>query len=179
MMRVAQGDAAAFRVLYERYYRPLLAYLDRRTADRAAAEDLLQEVFLRVFLAATRFDPDRPFAAWLYAVAANLSCDAHRRRAARPAEVPLAGALEETIMDEKVDPSVVLMRQLEAELVREAVATLPLAHRDVVIEHIYKDLPFREIAAEMGIAEGTARWRMHDALKRLRRTLLKSVRERG
>jgi RNA polymerase sigma-70 factor (ECF subfamily) len=174
MVRIARGDDAAFRVLYTRYHRTLLDYFYRRLADRSAAEDLLQELCMRLIRTAPRFDPAPPFPPWLWTLAANLLRDAHRRRAARPAEVPLEEA-PAALLDEAADPATLLLERLEAAAIERAVADLPVAYREVLADRVWGRRPFGEIAAAQGISVGTARWRMHEALRRLRLALRRAV----
>ena len=95
MRRIAEGDVSAFVTLYHRYRRSMFTYFYRRLADRWGAEDLVQELFMRVLRAADRYDPVQPFAAWLQAMATNLAHDAYRRRATRPEETALTELLEQ------------------------------------------------------------------------------------
>ena len=179
MRRIAEGDVSAFVTLYHRYRRSMFTYFYRRLADRWGAEDLVQELFMRVLRAADRYDPVQPFAAWLQAMATNLAHDAYRRRATRPEETALTELLEQEQAaagragaGETGDPHDVVVRWLDAERVRHAVRRLPSRYREIVAERVYADRPFGEIAARLGIPEGTARRRMHEALQQLRRTLL-------
>ncbi len=81
--RLWSGDTAAFDELYRRYSRRLLAYVHRMVRDEPVSQDLLQEVFLRLLEGEGRYDPQRPLARWLFAVAHNLSCSELRRRQVR------------------------------------------------------------------------------------------------
>ncbi len=173
---------SAFVTLYHRHSRSMLNYFYRRLADRRLAEDLVQELFVRVLSAAGRYDPERPFAAWLYALAANLAHDAFRRRATRPEQVSLEalGAQEEVLgaaaaRAEMADPHDVVVARLEAEQVRHAVQRLAPLYREIVAERIYAERPFGEIAGRLGVPEATVRRRMHEALRQLRRALLAAL----
>ncbi len=160
----------------------MLDYFYRRLADRRLAEDLVQELFVRVLSASGRYDPERPFAAWLYALAANLAHDAFRRRTTRPERVSLEalGAQEEVLgaaalRAEMADPHDVVVARLEAEQVRRAVQRLAPLYREIVAERIYAERPFSEIAGRLGVPEATVRRRMHEALRQLRRALLAAL----
>ena len=78
MLRVRQGDAASFDELLRRYRLPLVKYFCRMVRDQALAEDLAQEVFLRVYKARHRYRPDARFTTWLYRIATNLAFNAIR-----------------------------------------------------------------------------------------------------
>ncbi len=77
MVRLQQGDHQAYQALYERWGGRVMDFLLRRTGSRARAEDALQETWLRVFRYAGGYQPDRPFAPWLFRIAVNAGHDAH------------------------------------------------------------------------------------------------------
>jgi RNA polymerase sigma-70 factor (ECF subfamily) len=159
-LEAGRGDAAAFSALVSRYTDELLGYFRRRAGD-AAAEDLLQETFLRLHKAAARYVPQASFRTFLYTIARNLALNHHRD--ARPSH-----AID-------LEPAATHADALEsAELsdrVHRAVDGLSEALRDVVILRHYQSLSFREIADVLQIPEGTAMRRMSDALLLLRRKL--------
>src|SRR5579885_3378479 len=80
MLRVQNGDAESFELLLNRYRLPLVSYFVRMVRDRALAEDLAQEVFLRVYQARQRYQPEARFTTWLYRIATNLALNALRDR---------------------------------------------------------------------------------------------------
>ena len=80
MLRVRDGDAASFEVLLRRYRLPLVGYFRRMVRDQGLAEDLAQEVFLRVYKSRERYQPDARFTTWLYRIATNLALNAIRDR---------------------------------------------------------------------------------------------------
>lgn len=173
VLRLADGDLAAFEVLYRRHSGPLRAHLARRLAGAGggpAAEDLVQEVFLRVLRSAEQFDRHRPFGAWLSWLAENVLVDAYRHRTVRPAEVLLDAADWNGLPDESdaADPAVVVLYRLDVEALCRAVARLPPIYRDVVVARLWEGLTAGEIAARLGITPGAVRWRMHEAVRRLR-----------
>ena len=83
MLRVRDGDAASFEVLLRRYRLPLVSYFRRMVRDQGLAEDLAQEVFLRVYKSRERYQPDARFTTWLYRIATNLALNAIRDRRMR------------------------------------------------------------------------------------------------
>src|SRR5579872_1196427 len=82
MLRVQNGDAESFELLLNRYRLPLVSYFVRMVRDRALAEDLAQEVFLRVYQARERYQPEARFTTWLYRIATNLALNTIRDRRA-------------------------------------------------------------------------------------------------
>src|SRR5207302_4168949 len=84
MMRVRRGDAAAFAELVQRYWQPVVGRFCRQLGDRQEAEDLAQEVFLRLYRARGRYRPQAKFSTWLYHVARNVARNAMRARRRHP-----------------------------------------------------------------------------------------------
>ena len=183
MMAYQVGDVAAFEELMVRYERPLWGYVRRFVRDGAVAEDLLQEVFLRVVRAADGWRQDAKVAPWIYTVARNL-CTDHARRAAtrraRSLDAPARPSGDEDsspkLLLDRVDAKIpgsereALSRELRQHLDR-AIDELPRDQREVFILREMMDLPFSEIAASVGAPEGTVKSRMSLALQKLREAL--------
>jgi len=170
MDRFRRGDARAFEVLVRRHRTPLFSFLVRLTGDRARAEDLCQETFLRVVGAADGWTPRARFQTWLYAIARNQAIDESRRQALRRAD-PLdahpaqAVAADDPSPDRAADGAL-LRPRLEA-----ALAALPEEQREVFLLREYAGLRFHEIAEVTGTAENTVKSRMRYALEALRARL--------
>jgi RNA polymerase sigma-70 factor, ECF subfamily len=161
-----RADEDLVRALYAHHGRPLLGYALRLSGgDRQRAEDVVQETLLRAWRhpEALERTPDaaRP---WLFTVARNVAVDAYRARRARPPEAGPA-ALDVIAVDDDVD------RALEAWQVSEALASLSIEHRRVLIETYYKGCSVAEAAATLGIPAGTVKSRTHYALRALRLVL--------
>jgi RNA polymerase sigma-70 factor, ECF subfamily len=166
LLRAAgSGDARSFRLLVERYTSELYGYF-RRRAGEEAAEDLLQETFLRIHRAAARFVPQSTFRTFLYTIARNLALNHRRDR--RPAATLDSGP---ALPARGPSPSESIESDERAVTVRRAVDGLSDVLRDVVLLRHYQGLSFKEIAAILEIPEGTAMRRMADALLRLRENL--------
>jgi RNA polymerase sigma-70 factor (ECF subfamily) len=152
----------AVRQLYAHHARALQGYVERFCADRASAEDIVQETFIRAWqhlrpLGAA--DPRvRP---WLFRVARNLLIDADRAARSRPSTVRMQPA-EEGRDDEG------LSQVLDHELVTDALQHLSPAHRAVLVETFYRGGSLARVACRLGIPHGTARSRLHYALCALR-----------
>ena len=178
------GDLAAFQELVVRHERPLWTFLRRFVGDGATAEDLLQEVFLRVVRSAGEWKANAKFSTWLYTIARNLCTDQARRAAHRQAvslEAPIRaeGKAEDgsgPVLGESLagtsagSDDVVKDRQLGAEIDR-AVDALPPEQREVFLMREVMDMPFAEIARAVGASEPTVKSRMRYALERLRISL--------
>jgi RNA polymerase sigma-70 factor (ECF subfamily) len=171
MDRVARGDRDAFATLYRRYERPLFGFLFRVGGVRPLAEDLLQETFTRVWLAARTFDAARgQLRPWLYRVALNVARSELGKKRHSITHVPLDAGMELTSdnegeMGEQIDAAA------RAQAVAQAVAELPAFMREVVVLRCYQQLSFGEIAEVTGAPTGTLKSRFHRALAALRAAL--------
>jgi RNA polymerase sigma-70 factor (ECF subfamily) len=153
------GDLGALGVLYERYktrvYRTGLAI----TRDTAAAEDLLQDTFLRLHRYAKRIDTSLPLAPWLYRVTVNLAYTRESRR--KRWQMPLDSVLERMVSSERFDPEWhVEMNDLQNK-VMDAIASLNFNQRIVVILYYLNSLSVKEIAYIMDCPVGTVKSRLH------------------
>jgi len=147
------------------YQAPLVGFvLPIVNGDRHAAEDVVQETMLRGWQHAGELSPERA-GSWLHMVARNLAISSyHRRRRARPREVPLD---ETTVLatGDGVDGMV------DALLIASALNSLSAGHRRVIVELFYNRRPVTEVAAILAIPEGTVRSRCFYGLRALRRAL--------
>jgi RNA polymerase sigma-70 factor (ECF subfamily) len=170
MLRFQAGDPRAFEDLVRRHRTPLFSFLFRLTRDRARAEDLCQETFLKVVRASAGWEPRARFLTWLYAIARNQALDDARRQAFRRTE-PLddparaAQASEDPTPDHGAEGAL-LRPKLEA-----ALASLPDEQREVFLLREHAGLRFPEIAEVTGVPENTVKSRMRYALEALRTRL--------
>ena len=157
------GDVdAAVRQLYARHAPALRRYVGRFCPDRAGADDIVQETFIRAWRHLPQLSSeDFPVRPWLFRVARNLLIDADRAARSRPATVQ-AETAEEGCDDTGLDQ--VLDRQLVADALRQ----LSPAHRAVLVEVFYGGDSVARAARQLGIPHGTARSRLHYALQALR-----------
>jgi RNA polymerase sigma-70 factor, ECF subfamily len=153
------------RTAWSAHANELYGYARRALGDAGAAEEALQETFLRAWRAADRYDPSRPLRPWLFAILRNVVVDEARSRGLRP--VPQDGEAHESA-GEIDDP---LDRAMDAWLVEEALRRIGAEHRTVLVETYYRGRPYAEVAADLGIPEGTARSRAYYGLRALRLAL--------
>ena len=173
MLQLQAGDMRSFDTLVKRWEKPLLNYCYRMVNDIALAEDLRQEVFLRIYRSAKTFRARAKFSTWMYRIATNL-CINTLAKPGHWKETPVAAYLEsesEGLDDRLIDPSdqpdeVVVKKERES-WVRSAVACLPEDQRVVVIMRHYHDLKFREIAEILGCPISTIKSRMTTGMERL------------
>lgn len=185
------GDVEAFDRLVARYERPVWNFLRRFVGDAATAEDLLQEVFLRVLDGARAWRGAAKVSTWIYTIARNLSVD-HARRAAHRETVSLDGsaggstgpavapvALYERLAASAPGPEVMLAEARAKARIEAAVAELPVEQREVFLMREVTELSFAEIATALGVSEATAKSRMRYALEKLRVALADLRQSRG
>ncbi|MCW2601694.1 MAG: hypothetical protein JWM02_3523 [Frankiales bacterium] len=156
------GDSG-LRVAWEAHSGELFGYAYHALGDVAAAEEAVQETFLRAWRAAARYDRTRPVRSWLFAILRHVVVDEVRARATRA----LPGKQEE-IESPEVD---VFDRSLDVWLIEEALRRIRADHRTVLVETFYRGRPYADVAADLGIPEGTARSRAFYGLRALRLAL--------
>lgn len=174
-----KGDVASLDELVGRYRQPLFTWFLGMTGSRSDAEDLFQDVWIRVIRNADRFE-DVSFRAWMWQIARNLLIDFRRKR--RP-DVSLDAVeddddqpLLETLVAPQSGPREDVERADMARRAMEAVGKLPAVQREVFLMRIQGDLPFQEIARILKVPVNTALGRMHDATTRLKQMLMKEKR---
>jgi RNA polymerase sigma-70 factor, ECF subfamily len=157
----AHGDRDAFRSLYRDHSGALLAYAGHLTHDRMAAEDAVQETFLRAWRHLPRLLADeRSPRPWLRTVLRRVLIDAARATHDRTTQLDEALAVGST--DGGFDTV------LDRELLATAMARLSPPHHEVLVATYYRDLPAERVAAALGVPVGTVRSRLHYALHALR-----------
>ncbi len=175
MLRVRRGDAESFGELLRRYRRPLVSFFARMVRDRALAEDLAQEVFLRVYKSRERYQPEARFTTWLYRIATNLALNALRdRKPEVPADAPPeqqdAPPLERFV-DREPSAEQQLMRGDRERLIRQAVEALPENQRAAVILHKYQEVDYRQIAQILRVSKSAVKSLLFRAYETLRARL--------
>jgi RNA polymerase sigma-70 factor (ECF subfamily) len=156
---------AAIRQLYALHAKALHSYVQRFCPDRANADDIVQETFIRAWRHLPQLSADdRPIRPWLFRVARNLLTDADRAARSRPVTVQAQPA-------EDVRDDTRLEQVLDRQLVADALQHLSPAHRTVLVETFYRGGTLATVARQLGIPPGTARSRLHYALHALRQQL--------
>jgi RNA polymerase sigma-70 factor (ECF subfamily) len=171
--RAAGGDAAAFQALVERHRSMVYRVAYQFAGNHFDAEDIAQEVFIKVYRSLDKFRQDAQLSSWMYRIVMN-ACIDHRRRAmpsgAAPfgeeAEHKMMNAMEETPGPEERAYAGELGHVLEVEIGR-----LPPGQRIVFVMRHHQGLKLGEIAQALGLAEGTVKRQLHAAVHRLRHAL--------
>ncbi len=175
---VSRGDEGALRVLLDRYRDRTYGILARSLPNRADADDLFQELWIRVVRAADDFDPTLRFSSWVYRIAVNLVRDHLRRRAAARVVDSEDGSPPERA-DEAPAPDAVAAGNQEARALARAIARLPEGQREVLVLRYFEGLGEGEVAEAAGIPPGTVKSRLHHAVRGLRRELATLREEEG
>jgi RNA polymerase sigma factor (sigma-70 family) len=168
MEAVRDGRVEKLAVLFERYQTMLYNFFLRLTGNRAASEDLVQEVFMRVLKYRAGYMNEGRFNVWLFQIARNAHVD-HLRK--QKATLPIDEQFAETPGREPW-PDAAYEADQEAELVRLALDRLPLQKREILVLFRFQNLKLREIAELMGCQVGTVKAQVHRALKDLSRIYL-------
>ena len=178
-----EGDDSLFEAFVSQEFRTFVGFFLGLGAEPNEAEDLTQEVFLKLFHTAPTYTPRERFPAFAFRVARNAWIDRRRRRAVRPdrlsLEAPSEAAPEARGLDERVgdgaESSVdTLARREEAERLRSELAELPEHHRLVFELGVVQELGYAEIAGILDIPVGTVKSRMFHAVRRLRGALARA-----
>jgi RNA polymerase sigma factor (sigma-70 family) len=168
MCEVRAGRTTALATLFERHHARLYRFCLRMTGDRTAAEDLVQDVFMRMLKYRKTFRGDAIFAPWMFRIARNVCAD-HLHRTAL-----------DTVLDEEADDTpptapaadVRAADDERADLIRRALLALPVQGREVLVLSRYEFMTYEEIAGALGCSAGAVKVRAHRAIKQLRRAYL-------
>ncbi len=173
MRRVAGGSEDALGTLYGRFARQVFG-LALQSLDRAAAEDIVQEVFLAVWHKSSSFDPERgAVRSWLLQIAHHRILNELRRRSRQPEpELDAAGHVLGALPDRDPGPAERTFARHRRAIVESALDELPAAQREAIGLAFFDDLTHEEVAAELNLPLGTAKTRIRAGLQRLRGTLL-------
>ena len=178
MLRVKQGDMAAFTELVEKYKQPVMNLVYRTIRDAAEAEDVAQNVFVQVFKSASRYQSTAKFSTWLFTIARNLCLNEIRRRSRHPAE-----SLDSPHPEQEDQP----LRQFEdvktasppdkllhgelAHKIEEAMADLPENQRSAILLCRQEELSYEEIAEVLGCSVSATKSLIHRGRETLKERL--------
>lgn len=180
MQAVAAGDESGLTYLVGKYHRPIVHFLFRMVHSEAIAEELAQEVFLRVYRARSSYRAEAKFSTWLYRIATNLAANHARdhksEREAQRVELdavdPMTGMTQE-VADRTPDIEHVMVRNERMAAIRREVDRLPERQRMAVLMHKYQEMDYRQIGEVLQLSESATK----SLLFRAYRTLRESLRE--
>ena len=178
MLRVKAGDEPAFEYLVQKYRRAMVSFMYRMTHNSAAAEDLAQEVFLRVYRSRTGYEASAKFTTWLYRIATNLAVNhARDTRHERPEnQLSLDEPDEETgttmdVADSSLTVEQSILRRERMAAIRAKVQALPERQRMAVIMHKYQQMDYKQIAEVLKLSESATKSLLFRAYETLREQL--------
>ena len=173
MLDVKAGDEQSFELLLRKYRIPLVNFLYRMVRDSAAAEDLAQEVFLRVYRARKKYEASAKFTTWLFHIATNLALNAVRDGRYRKMEVSLDAPAEEDepvfqLPAHEMRADERMIQRDRARVIRRAVLALPEKQRAAVLLHKYQEMDYADIARVLECSESALKSLLFRAYETLR-----------
>jgi RNA polymerase sigma-70 factor (ECF subfamily) len=182
MLAVAAGDEAGYNYLVTKYHRQIIHFLFRMVRNEAVAEELAQEVFLRVYRSRESYRAEAKFSTWLYRIATNLAVnharDTKYERTAQTLELnapdPESGTMPEVADD---DPNIEqrMLREERMAAIRKQVAALPERQRLAVLMHKYQEMDYRQIGEVLKLSESATKSLLFRAYQTLRERLKEFV----
>jgi RNA polymerase sigma-70 factor, ECF subfamily len=178
MLRVAAGDESGFNYLVEKHYRAMIHFLFRMVRNQAVAEEMAQEVFLRVYRSRESYRAEAKFTTWLYRIATNLAVnyarDTRHERAAQT--VYLDAPDEETgttpdVADDEPTVEQQMLREERMAAIRKHVMALPERQRMAVLMHKYQGMDYRQIGEVLKLSESATKSLLFRAYQTLREKL--------
>ena len=175
MMHVQREDANSFGILLNRNRNVVVQYLARMVQNRAIAEELAQDVFIRVYKSRQKYEPTARFSTWLYRITTNVALNYFRDEKRWQHNVSLDMQDSEQVRREAKDQAPLveqkLLNEVVAEQIRRAVRSLPVKQRAAVIMHKYDEMDYAEIAGVLGCTPSAVKALMFRAYETLRARL--------
>jgi RNA polymerase sigma-70 factor (ECF subfamily) len=172
MRQVREGNETSFAQLLSRNRTPLVHFLYRMVDNQAVAEELAQEVFLRVYRSRDRYEPTAKFTTWLFRIATRIALNWLRDGKRERGQSSLDDGPLEDESRQVADPSPTaesaLLREAKCEAVRKAIAALPAKQRAAVVMHKYQELEYSQIAEALGCTESALKSMLFRAYETLR-----------
>ena len=175
MLRVKDGDGASFAILLEKHRLPVIHFLYRMVQNQGVAEELAQEVFLRVYRSRESYEPTAKFTTWLFRIATHLALNSlrdgkHRRNEERLDDDSGDGPARQ-VSDQRPSVEQKMVHQARLEEIRRAVATLPEKQRAAVLMHKYQEMEYSQIARVLNCSESAIKSLLFRAYETLRARL--------
>jgi RNA polymerase sigma-70 factor (ECF subfamily) len=182
MLRVKAGDQSAFDYLVQKYRRPLVGFMYRMARNTAVAEDLAQEVFLRVYRSRQTYEASAKFTTWLYRIATNLAVNHARDTRHERAEVMISldepdqetGATPD-LADGTITAEEALVRRERMLAIRAKVEALPERQKIAVVMHKYQQMDYKQISQVLKLSESATKSLLFRAYESLREQLKEFV----
>jgi RNA polymerase sigma-70 factor, ECF subfamily len=176
MLRVRDGDSTSFALLLERHRGPVIHFLYRMVQNQAVAEELAQEVFLRVYRSRSSYEPTAKFTTWLFRIATHVALNAIRDGRHEKMQQSLTDdAADDGVARQYADGAPTaeesLVRQARTAEIRAAIETLPANQKAAVLMHKYHEMEYSHIAAALQTSESAVKSLLFRAYSTLRARL--------
>jgi len=175
MLRVREGDETSFALLLEKHRKPVIHFLYRMVQNQAVAEELAQEVFLRVYRSRESYEPTAKFTTWLFRITTHLALNHVRDRRKDKLHDSIDEKVEEgaprQLADREANVEQQMLRQARLGQIKAAVDELPEKQRGAVLMHKYQEMDYSQIAAVLGISESAVKSLLFRAYESLRSRL--------
>jgi RNA polymerase sigma-70 factor (ECF subfamily) len=175
MLRVRDGDTASFALLLERHRNPVVHFLYRMVQNQAVAEELAQEVFLRVYRSRAGYEPTAKFTTWLFRIATHLALnhlrDERHSRNQESLDQEAAEGMPRQLPDRGPSVEQSLVREARLREIRRAIDMLPEKQRAAVLMHKYQEMDYGQIAAALSCSESAVKSLLFRAYETLRARL--------
>jgi len=171
VIRVCQGDQEAFRLIFDRYSRPVIGFIYDMVSDRELAEELTQETFVRAFRAIHRMKPETKLSTWLFGIARNVARESLRARTRANMQVTLEHESVMDVCDQKPVPVDRLLSKELNELIHRALEGLDDDKRLVFTLKVFHQCSYEEIAEITGFSLAKLKTDLHRARAEMRRRI--------
>jgi RNA polymerase sigma-70 factor (ECF subfamily) len=175
MLRVRDGDTASFALLLERHRNPVVHFLYRMVQNQAVAEELAQEVFLRVYRSRAGYEPTAKFTTWLFRIATHLALnhlrDERHARNHESLDREAAEGMPRQLPDRNPSVEQSLVRQARLNEIRRAIEMLPEKQKAAVLMHKYQEMDYGQIATALSCSESAVKSLLFRAYETLRARL--------
>lgn len=175
MLRVKDGDDASFAILLDRYRGPVIHFIYRMIQNHPVAEELAQEVFLRVYRSRSTYEPAAKFTTWLFRIATHLALnwlrDGKHEKSQERLDDNEAGEAPRDVIDRKPSVEQKLVNRARMEEIRRAIAELPEKQRAAVLMHKYEEMDYSQIAKVLNCSESAVKSMLFRAYETLRAKL--------
>jgi len=172
MLGVKQGESLCMDVLLQRHRGPVIQFLYRMVRNRAIAEELAQNVFMRVYRSRTTYEPTAKFTSWLFRIATHVALNWLRDRRHESNQLSLSAGpdrdTERQIADRRPTVDQLMLAEVRLDEIRRAIADLPDRQRAAVIMHKYEELEYTQIAVALSCSPQTVKSLLFRAYNTLR-----------
>lgn len=175
MLRVRDGEMACFGLLLERHRGPVINFLYRMTQNQAVAEELAQEVFLRVYRSRATYEPTAKFTTWLYRITTHLALnwlrDKKNERRQESLDDEIVDGAPRQVEDRSANVEQSMLWQVKLDEIRQAIESLPGKQRAAVLMHKYEEMGYAQIAGVLNCSESAVKSLLFRAYETLRARL--------